>query len=259
MEKDILLNVDHLSMAFGGIQALLDVSFEVRKGEIFAIVGPNGSGKSTVLNCITGLYKPTRGEIVFKGKNITGLQPHKVASLELGRTFQNLELFPQMKVIDNVMVGLHWRINIVNSLKLILQGRFRDAWEWPKDEAFKTLDLLGIASFHNKIVRNLPYGILKLIELARALVSGPTLLLLDEPSAGMNDQEAYEMLKIIREIRNFMGITIILVEHDMELVRVVSDKISVLNDGIVIARGDPKIVMKDPQVIEIFLGKGDKN
>ena len=256
-ENNRILKVKNLTMRFGGIMALRNVDFEVQKGEIFSLIGPNGSGKSTCINCINGLYKPTEGEISFVGNNITGIAPHKVHVIGIGRTFQNLELFTNMKVIDNVMVGLHSKIKFVNFLKLTINGQFRDAWEWSKDEAFKILDFLGIASFHNKIIGSLPYGLLKLVELARALASKPNLLLLDEPSAGMNSQETYEMLKIIKEIRDFLDVTVILIEHNIDLVKTVSDRICVLNNGVVIKQGSPQDVMSDAGVIEVFIGKRD--
>lgn len=250
-----VLEIKDLTKRFGGVVALSNVNINVNKKDIFALVGPNGSGKTTCLNCINGLYKPTKGLINFEGKNITGISPHKAISLGIGRTFQNIELFPNMKVIENVMVGLHSRIRAANFFKIILKGEFRDAWEWSRDESFEKLDLLGIASFHNRIVNNLPYGLLKLVELARALASNPKLLLLDEPSAGMNEQESVEILKIIKEIRDILGLTIILIEHNMKLVMNVSDRICVLNNGELIAEGIPSVIRNDPKVIEAFWGR----
>ena len=252
-----MLQIRDLGMAFGGVQALNLVRFHIEKGEIFALIGPNGSGKSTTLNCINGFYKPQRGEILFQGNDIVGIAPHRVAPLGIARTFQNLELFNHMKVVDNILVGLHAHIKGRKFLKDLSKDRFVECWEWSEDQAFQVMDFLGISSFHSRIVGGLPFGIQKLVELARALAMRPKLLLLDEPSAGMNEQETYEMSKLIQDIREEMGVTVLMVEHDMNLVIRISDRICVLDSGRVIYQGSPEHVSQDERVIEAYLGKED--
>jgi branched-chain amino acid transport system ATP-binding protein len=250
-----MLELENVSMFFDGVQALSQVNLRVGQGEVFALVGPNGSGKSTALNCVNGFYRPQRGRILFRGSDLVGISPHQVAQAGIGRTFQNLELFSHMSVIDNVLVGLHTRIKLLEALGHFLRGRFQERWEWSRDRAFEVLDFLGLASFHNKIVGGLPFGIQKLVELARALALKPELLLLDEPAAGMNEQETRELSKLIEEIREELGITLLMVEHDMTLVIGISDRICVLDSGIVIFEGLPKDAIRDERVIEAYLGK----
>ena len=244
-------------MAFGGVQALFSVNLTVRQREIFSLIGPNGSGKSTTLNCINGYYRPPAGEIVFKGRNLIGKSTHHVASRGIARTFQNLELFNHMQVIDNVLVGLHIRIKGHKFLRGIFKGRFIESWEWSRDRAFEIMDFLGISSFHNKTVGSLPFGIQKMVELARALCMGPDLLLLDEPSAGMNEQETHELAKLIQDIRDAMGITILMVEHDMNLVLGISDRICVLDSGNVIFTGLPQDASRHEKVIAAYMGEDE--
>lgn len=244
-------------MAFGGLQALFAVNLMIEEEEIFALIGPNGSGKSTILNCINGFYRPQAGEIIFKGRNLIGKPTHQVAYRGIARTFQNLELFNHMQVIDNVLVGLHTKIKGRKFLQGIFKGRFIESWEWSRDRAFEIMDFLGLSSFHGKIVGGLPYGIQKLVELARALCMGPDLLLLDEPSAGMNEQETHELSKIIQDIREKMGIAILMVEHDMNLVLNISDRICVLDSGNVIFTGLPQEAGRNEKVIEAYLGEED--
>jgi branched-chain amino acid transport system ATP-binding protein len=251
------LEIKDLSVAFGGVQALFSVNLTIEQGEIFGLIGPNGSGKSTTLNCINGFYRPQAGEIVFKGRNLIGISTHQVAYRGIARTFQNLELFNHMPVIDNVLVGLHTRIKGRKFLQDVFKGQFIESWEWSRDRAFEIMDFLGISSFHNKTVGSLPFGIQKLVELARALCMGPDLLLLDEPSAGMNEQETHELSKLIQDIREAMGITVLMVEHDMNLVLGISDRICVLDSGNVIFTGLPQDARRDEKVIEAYLGEED--
>ena len=244
-------------MAFGGVQALFTVNLIIEAGEIYALIGPNGSGKSTTLNCINGFYRPQAGKIVFKGQNLIGKSTHHIASGGIARTFQNLELFNHMQVIDNVLVGLHTRIKGRKFLQGVFKGRFIESWEWSRDRAFEIMDFLGISSFHNKTVGGLPFGIQKLVELARALCMGPDLLLLDEPSAGMNEQETHELSKLIQDIQQEVGIAILMVEHDMNLVLGISDRICVLDSGNVIFTGLPQDASRDQKVIAAYLGEED--
>lgn len=253
-----LLHVEDLSISFHGLVALDSVSFQIREGEIMGLIGPNGSGKTTLLNCVSNLYRPSRGRIRFRGKNLLGKRPCKITSLGICRTFQNLEVNPHLSVIDNVMLGMHSKIRLGDFFSsffspVMLQRR---EWDWHnRDTAFQVLDLLGIASYHNRPCGGLPFGLLKLVELARAMASNPSLLLLDEPTAGMNEQETYEMGRIITELRDYSEMTILLIEHDMNLVQKVCDQCCVLNFGVVIARGEPKEVMVNPKVVEAYLGR----
>jgi branched-chain amino acid transport system ATP-binding protein len=252
-----LLQVEDLSISFHGLAALSSVSFELKEGEIMGLIGPNGSGKTTLINCISNLCKPSRGRIRFRGKDLLGKRPCKVITLGISRTFQNLEVNPRLRVIDNVMLGMHSKIGLGDFFpsffsSVMLQRR---EWDWHnRDKAFKVIDLLGIASYHDRPCGGLSFGLLKLVELARAVASNPSLLLLDEPTAGMNEQETYEMGRIITELRDYSGMTILLIEHDLNLVQKVCDVCCVLNFGVVIAKGEPQEVMLNPNVIEAYVG-----
>lgn len=255
-----ILEIENLFISFRGLVALNGITFSIEKGEIFGLVGTNGSGKSTLFNCINKLYKPQKGRIIFEERiNLLNLPSHKMAGLGIARTFQNLELFHYTKVLDNVMVGLHSRLKVrrfFQSLDLSLKDLLKKwGWDEDEDEAFKILDFLGITRFHSKIVSDLPYGIQKLVELGRALAAKPKLLLLDEPSAGMNEQETMEISRLIKSIREDFGTTILLVEHDMNLVQSICDTLCVLDSGNIISIGTPEEVTNDENVINIFLGE----
>jgi len=248
-----ILRIEDLQMHFGGLRALDGVSIDVVEGEIAAIIGPNGAGKTTVFNCISKFYKPTGGKVFFKGRDITPLPPHKVAALGIARTFQNLEIFPGMTALENILTGAHRAIG-TGVFSGFLLGKNSRQEKRAKERALDMLDFLGIASAEEKIASGLPYGFRKLLEIARALLSGPSLLLLDEPAAGMNEREKAEVAKIIMDIRDELGVTVLLVEHDMNLVMQVARRITVLDYGKVIASGSPEEIRSHPRVIGAYLG-----
>ena len=250
-----LLSVKNLSISFRGVQALKDVSLEVQPGEIFSILGPNGAGKTTLFNCINGIYKPDQGQVFFRDKEITGIRPDKAARLGLARTFQNIELFANMSAADNILLGRHVHMK-TGVLRSLFCGPFVRREEIAnREKAEEIIDFLDLQAARSQFVANLPYGTRKLVELGRALALEPTILLLDEPASGMNLEERRDLIHWIRDIRDDLGVTLLLVEHDMNLVMEVSDRILVLNFGEVVAQGDPEQVAQDPQVIQAYLGQ----
>lgn len=238
---------------FDGLVALDNFSLSIDKREIVALIGPNGSGKTTFFNTISGFVSPKRGQITFDGADITHISSHKVAELGIARTFQNLELFPYLTVLENVLVGIHGRVSIGQALKNMVSRSERQRQEFL---ALEMLDFLGISGFEQSRPAGMPFGIQKLVELARALAVEPKLILLDEPAAGMNEQETIEIGRIITDIRDVLEITVLLVEHDMSLVMGISDRVAVLNSGELLAEGEPESVKRDSQVLEVFLGAG---
>lgn len=254
--KDIVLKLDHLTIKFGGLVAVNDFSLEIEKGELIGLIGPNGAGKTTVFNMVTGQYEPTSGSIFLEAQNITGWRPDLIAAAGIARTFQNVRLFTGLSVLDNVLVSQHLRLKSpFLSAALSLPDYSREERE-VQATARELLDRLELTAYAYELAGNLPYGRQRRLEIARALATGPKLLLLDEPAAGMNPEETARLMKFICRIRDEFDLTIFLIEHDMKLVMGICERIRVIDYGISIAEGSPSTIQRDPRVIAAYLGEG---
>ena len=255
-----VLEVNALTMVFGGLRALEDITIRVGRGEIVALIGPNGAGKTTFFNCITGIYEPTKGDMTANppGKapvRLNRLKPNQVTACGLARTFQNIRLFPKMTVLENVMVARHVRTRSGIFGAVLRDERTRREERETVEFSYKMLCEVGLERYVNEIASELPYGAQRRLEIARALATEPFLLLLDEPAAGMNPKETSELDELITRIRNDMGVSILLIEHDMKLVMSISERIYVLDYGRMISHGTPREVSADPKVIKAYLGE----
>ncbi|MFJ1128711.1 high-affinity branched-chain amino acid ABC transporter ATP-binding protein LivG [Bordetella bronchiseptica] len=253
--SETLLKVSGLTMRFGGLLAVDSVAFEVRRDEVFAIIGPNGAGKTTVFNCVGGFYKPIAGEIVMDGKPITGMPSHKVARHGLVRTFQNVRLFKQLTVLENLLVAQHTQVEARLLPGLLKLKSYRQAEAEALTRAAQWLDFMGLREFANREAGNLAYGHQRRLEIARCMITKPRLLMLDEPAAGLNPQEKRDLQSLIDQLRREFGVAVLLIEHDMSLIMGISDRILVMEHGKPITTGIPDEVRNDPRVIKAYLGE----
>ncbi|OZI60374.1 high-affinity branched-chain amino acid ABC transporter ATP-binding protein LivG [Bordetella genomosp. 11] len=253
--SDVLLKVSGLCMRFGGLLAVDHVDFEVKSDEVFAIIGPNGAGKTTVFNCVGGFYKPTEGDITMDGQRITGLSSHMVARHGLVRTFQNVRLFKQLTVLENLLVAQHTQVETRLLPGLLKLKSYRQAEADALSRAAQWLDFMGLRQYANREAGNLAYGHQRRLEIARCMITKPRLLMLDEPAAGLNPQEKQDLQRLIDRLRREFGVAVLLIEHDMSLIMGISDRILVMEHGKPIMTGTPQAVRSDERVIKAYLGE----
>ncbi len=249
-----LFQADNLSINFGGIKAVDGVTFDVAKGEVFTIIGPNGAGKTTIFNLVSRIYEPSGGRLIFGGRDITRVPPHKIAGLGIARTFQNIELFEHATLLQNLLLARHAHKKSDFFSELLFLPSVRRMELEHREAVEKVIDFLDLQQYRDSFIVNLPYGVRKVTELARALCTDPKLLLLDEPSSGLNVEETEDMAFWIQDIKNLLGVTVLMVEHDMKLVSAVSDRVMALNYGRPIATGTPSEVQGHPDVVRAYLG-----
>jgi len=253
---EYVLEIENVSKLFHGLVAIDDLTIKVKPGQIYGIIGPNGAGKTTLFNCVTGIYTPEKGSIKYKGENITGMAPHKIAQRGVLRTFQNIRLFKEMSVAENIMAGCHTKSNQKWYHAIVHTPAFRkdEDKHWKKVE--ELMEFFGLTKFAMHPTGDLSYGVQRKVEMARALAADPELLILDEPAAGLNENETIELTGIIQKIKE-MGLGIMMIEHDMEMVMNLTDYITVINFGKEISQGEPSFVQSDPRVIEAYIGSDD--
>ena len=249
-----VFEAQQIAIRFGGIRAVDNVSFDVRPGEVFCIIGPNGAGKTTIFNLISRIYNPTSGRLVFNGTDITETPPHRIAGLGIARTFQNIELFAHATLLQNLLIGRHCHSHVGLFSQLAFLPSVKRAEVEHRKKAEEVIAFLGLQRHRDSLIANLPYGVRKVVELGRAICTEPKLLLLDEPSSGLNVEETEEMAFWIDDIKKDLGITVIMVEHDMKLVSAVSDRVMALNYGRILAMGTSAEVQSDPEVIRAYIG-----
>ncbi len=247
--------VNNLSISFGGISALSEVTCQVEQGEIYGIIGPNGSGKTTLFNCINRIYSPESGKILFKNQDLLMLKASNIAARRIGRTFQNVELFPHMTVVENLLLGRHCHIKTNIFATAFFFKKVKEVEIAARRKVEEIIEFLELQAARDKMVADLPFGTQKMVELARALALEPELILVDEPAAGMNIEEREELALHLKEIRDELEITILLVDHDLRLVMDICDRVMVLNNGLKIAEGIPREIRKDPEVIKAYIGE----
>lgn len=250
-----LLKASKLSKVFGGLKAVSNFDVEINEGELIGLIGPNGAGKTTAFNLLTGVYEPTTGTIDFDGKSLLGLKPFQITQRGVARTFQNIRLFSELSVLDNVKIAYHSHVKYGILESVLRVGRYHSEEEEIEQKAIRFLDVFNLSHKKDEIAKNLPYGEQRRLEIARALAAQPKLLLLDEPAAGMNPQETQQLMEMIRWIRKEFNLTILLIEHDMSLVMGVCERIYVLEYGSIIAHGTPLEIKNNPRVIEAYLGE----